>query len=162
MPDRAPIKILFVCTGNICRSPTAEGVFRHLAEEAGLADRFQLDSAGTHEYHVGMPPDSRATRIALCHGVDISEQRARRIIAKDFERFDYVIAMDQSHKRFMAENLTGGAAAEIRLLMEFAPGTGYLDVPDPYDGDEEDFERTYALIETAVAKLFETLRARLD
>jgi len=157
-----PIKILFVCTGNICRSPTAEGVFRHMAEEAGLGDRFVADSAGTHEYHAGSPPDVRATRIALCHGVDISNQRARRVTPKDFERFDYVIALDQSHKRFMAESFAGGAAAEIYLLMEFAPETGYLDVPDPYDGDEEDFERTYGLIETAVGNLFAKVRATLD
>lgn len=160
--SEAPIKVLFVCTGNICRSPTAEGIFRHLAEEAGLGDRFMVDSAGTHEYHVGSPPDVRATRIALCHGVDISNQRARRVVPKDFERFDYVIALDQSHKRFMAESFAEGAAAEIYLLMEFAPGTGYLDVPDPYDGDEEDFERVYGLIEAAVGTLFAKLRATLD
>jgi protein-tyrosine phosphatase len=153
-----PIKILFVCTGNICRSPTAEGIFRHLAEETGLGDRFVVDSAGTHEYHTGMPPDSRAVRIALCHGVDISGRRARRVVPADFDRFDYVIALDQSHKRFMAESFAEGAAAEIRLLMEFAPDTGYLDVPDPYDGDEEDFERVYGLIETAARNLLEELR----
>lgn len=160
--SEAPVKVLFVCTGNICRSPTAEGVLRHMAEEAGLADRFMVDSAGTHEYHTGSPPDVRATRIALCHGVDISYQRARRVTPKDFDRFDYVIALDQSHKRFMAESFTEGAAAEIYLLMDFAPETGYLDVPDPYDGEEQDFERTYGLIETAVGKLFAKLRTTLD
>ena len=160
--SEAPIKVLFVCTGNICRSPTAAGIFRHLAEDAGLGARLMAESAGTHEYHVGSPPDVRATRIALCHGVDISNQRARRMVPKDFERFDYVIALDQSHKRFMAESFAEGAAAEIYLLMEFAPATGYLDVPDPYDGDEEDFERTYGLIETAVGNLFAKLRASLD
>lgn len=160
--SETPIKLLFVCTGNICRSPTAEGIFRHLAEEAGLGDRFVVDCAGTHDYHVGSPPDVRATRIALCHGVDISNQRARRVVPKDFERFDYVIAMDQSHKRFMAESFAEGAAAEIYLLMEFAPDTRYLDVPDPYDGDEEGFERTYGLIETATGNLFAKLRETLD
>lgn len=157
--SETPIRILFVCTGNICRSPTAEGVFRHLAEEAGLGDRFVVDSAGTHEYHIGAPPDSRAMRIALCHGVDISGQRARRVMPEDFTRFDHVIALDQGHKHFMAERFVEGAAVEIRLLMEFAPETGYLDVPDPYDGDEEDFERVYALIETAARNLLARFQA---
>lgn len=159
MPE-VPIKILFVCTGNICRSPTAEGIFRRLAEDAGLAGRFVIDSAGTHDYHAGAAPDPRTCRTAARRGVDLSAQRARKVTPADFDRFDYVIALDRGHKRFLAERFAGGAAAEIRLLMEFAPASGHLDVPDPYDGGDADFERVYDLIEAAARNLLAEIRAK--
>ena len=155
-----PIRILFVCTGNICRSPTAEGIFRRLVDEAGLGDRFAIESAGTHDYHAGAAPDPRACRVAARYGIDLSAQRARKVSAGDFERFDYIIALDQGHKRFLAERFVEGAAAEIRLLMEFGSEDRPLDVPDPYDGNEADFERAFGLIENAACGLLAALRAK--
>ena len=155
------IKVLFVCTGNICRSPTAEGVFRKLVEEAGLAGKIAVDSAGTHDYHMGERPDSRAIAAALRRGIDLSELRARRVTAKDLSRFDYIVAMDQGHRRHMSRAFRDGAGADIRLFMEFAPGAGTLDVPDPYDGGEAEFEHALDLIETGAAGLLAEIRNRI-
>jgi protein-tyrosine phosphatase len=152
------VKVLFVCTGNICRSPTAEGVLRRMAEEEGL--KIEVDSAGTHDYHAGERPDAGAVRAAARKGIDLSRLRARQLEPKDFRRFDYIIALDQGHKRHMANQVAGGAAADIRLLLEFAPQAGVLDVPDPYGAEDAAFDRAYVLIEDGVRGLLSEIRAR--
>lgn len=152
--SKGGVNVLFVCTGNICRSPTAEGVFRHRAAAAGLAVR--TDSAGTHGYHVGEPPDGRTIACAQRHGVDLSAQRARKFNAADFGAFDLIIAMDRSHLRAI-QAMDPGGAAEIALFMRYAGADG-VDVPDPYYGGDDGFERVYRMIETGVDGLIASLR----
>ncbi len=156
---RTPIRILFVCMGNICRSPTAEGVFRRKIEEAGLADRVEIDSAGTHAYHVGEPPDPRAREAASRRGIDLSGLRARQAQADDFARFDYVLAMDRDNYHGLmrlAERNRG--AARLHLFLEFARGIGEQEVPDPYYGGDQGFEQVLDMIEEASDGLIEHLR----
>jgi protein-tyrosine phosphatase len=152
------VKILFVCMGNICRSPTAEGVFRHKVAEAGLEDRIAIDSAGTHAYHVGQPPDLRAQKTALNHGFDLSEQRARRITADDFEQFDYVIAMDSDNESDLHAVCPAGYEQRIHRFLKFAPSSMESDVPDPYYGGSNGFEKVLALVENAADGLLDHLR----
>ena len=132
------MKILFVCLGNICRSPTAEGVARHL----GL---LEVDSAGTAGYHSGDPPDARAQRAAKERGIDLSGLRARQIERRDFDRFDLLLAMDRANLADLEKIRPEKSAAELRLFLEFAPHLGLLDVPDPYYGQDRDFERVLDL-----------------
>jgi protein-tyrosine phosphatase len=143
------MKILFVCTGNICRSPTAEAVFRHLAEAEGLAERVEADSAGTHGYHVGEPPDERSAAAAELRGYSMAGQTARRVTARDFERFDLILAMDRGHLRILEGLAPPDAADKLRLFLDFAPGTGRADVPDPYYDGPEGFEHVLDLVEAA-------------
>ncbi|MDX1696812.1 MAG: low molecular weight protein-tyrosine-phosphatase, partial [Thiohalobacterales bacterium] len=114
------VKILFVCMGNICRSPTAQGVFEKLIAEHELGDRIEIDSAGTHAYHIGEPPDLRATQAASRRGIDLTPQRARRVSATDFDRFDYILAMDTSNYADLAEICSPGQEDKLRLFLEFA------------------------------------------
>lgn len=153
------IAVLFVCTGNICRSPMAEGVFRKLVADAGLAERFEIDSAGMIGFHAGHPPDPSAQAVAARHGYDIAMQSARRIDPRDFGRFDYVVALDSGHHRRLMALRPDGSEARLRLMMEFAPGFGTLDVPDPYGGAEGDFERALGMIEAGAAGLLDAIRA---
>ena len=146
------ISVLFVCTGNICRSPTAEGVFRHLAAKAGLEDAFFIDSAGTSSGHVGEGPDARAVKVAKRHGVDLGAQKARSLADGDFDRFDYIYALDGGHFREIAGRAPDDAHAEIRLFL------GKGDVPDPWYGDEKDFERAYGLIAAGAAAIMDKLK----
>ena len=157
-----PIRVLMVCTGNICRSPTAEGVLRRKLAAAGLQDQVEVASAGTVDYHAGSPPDHRAQQSARRRGYDLSRQRARQLRVEDFERFDLVVAMDPDHVVRMVELCPGPLAGRIRLLMEFSPrrprGMG---VPDPYYGAPAGFERVLDLIEEACDGLMKDLQARL-
>lgn len=151
------MKILFVCMGNICRSPMAEGVFRHvLAERAAHLD-VQLDSAGTHGYHAGSPPDRRACAAAERRGIDISTLAARRVAEADFGRFDYILAMDQDNVSDLRELADPDDHGKIRLLMEFSPTSFGADVPDPYYGGVTGFERVLDLIEEAADGLLAEL-----
>jgi protein-tyrosine phosphatase len=152
------VKILFVCTGNICRSPTAEGVFRKLVAEAGLADRVTVASAGTHGYHVGEPPDERSCAAALRRAVDIGAQRAQRVKRADFVEYDLILAMDRGHYRALRSMAPGDAAHRVRLFLDFAPELGIKDVPDPYYGGPDGFEDVLDMIETASAALLAELR----
>ncbi|HBG94262.1 MAG TPA: phosphotyrosine protein phosphatase, partial [Chromatiaceae bacterium] len=145
MNDGKRIRVLFVCMGNICRSPTAHGVFRKLVEEAGLDDRIEIDSAGTHAYHDGEPPDQRAQETARNRGVLLHDLRARRARAEDFERFDYILAMDQDNYHSLSAICPEGRGLERRLLllMDFAPHMRTREVPDPYYGGASGFETVY-------------------
>lgn len=150
------IKVLFVCTGNICRSPTAEGVLRHLAAAEGLAGVIETDSAGTAGYHVGQPPDPRTIAAAAARGIDLRSLRARRVSPADFERFDLIVAMDRGHLDYLIALRPAGGRAEVKLLLDYHPSDGApagKDVPDPYDGDRKGFDEVLDLITTATHAL---------
>jgi protein-tyrosine phosphatase len=148
--------------GNICRSPTAHGVFRKLVEDAGLVDRIEIDSAGTHAYHEGEPPDRRAQQTALRHGIEMHDLRARRARSEDFEYFDYILAMDQDNYHSLSSICPEGRGLERRLmlLMDFAPHMRVREVPDPYYGASGGFETVYDMVEAAVSGLLEDIRRR--
>lgn len=139
--------ILFVCTGNICRSPMAEGVLRHLAQARGLGSRLHIDSAGTHGYHVGEAPDRRAVAAARARGIAIENQRARQFHADDFARQTVILALDQSHLRFLNQLRPHHGAAQPELFLDYAGARQWRDVADPYYGNMEDFERTLDMLE---------------
>lgn len=144
-------RVQFVCMGNICRSPAAEGLFRHHVAEQGLADRFHIESAGTIGYHAGEPPDERMARAARRRGVDISAQRANHFRPADFERFDLILAMDRANLRdILAHDRQGLHAHRVRLFLDFHPNPPPVrDVPDPYYGGLEGFEHVLDLIEAS-------------
>lgn len=152
------MKILFVCTGNICRSPTAEGIFRHLLEDAGLDHEVVVDSAGTGDWHVGEPPDTRAQKVARARGVDLADLRARQVADADFVNFDLILAMDRGHLRDLERVRPDDATSEIGLFLDYAPNLGLSDLPDPYIGDEAGFETVLDLIETAGRGLLANVR----
>lgn len=149
--------ILFVCLGNICRSPTAEGVFRQHLSDRGLGGRFLVDSAGTGDWHVGHPPDRRAQFAAQARGFDISPIRARQVRPDDMESFDYLIAMDHGNRRELVRMAGPALAHKVRLFMEFAGIDGHDEVPDPYYGDGGGFDRAIDLIEAASEGLIDHL-----
>jgi protein-tyrosine phosphatase len=154
------VRVLFVCLGNICRSPTAEGVFRTVVERAGLLQHIEIDSAGTHAYHVGEPPDARAQAAAQRRGVDLSGLRGRRATRVDIERFDYILAMDEENYQNLQALSPQGLEHKIRLFLEFAPQRPEREVPDPYFGGEGGFERVLDMIEEASEGLLAHLRER--
>src|SRR5688572_13604130 len=150
-------KVVFVCTGNICRSPTAEGVFRHLVREAGLTHRFEIDSAGTSSYHIGEAPDPRSAATAERRGVPLTGA-ARKLRSHDLDEFDFVILMDADNLAAV-EQLAGGTRANVKLLREFDPdGAGSLDVPDPYYGGSRGFDNVYDIIERACRAMLDAIR----
>jgi protein-tyrosine phosphatase len=151
-------KVLFVCSGNICRSPLAEAIFLSLAEQAGVGSHFAVDSAGTHNFHEGDPADPRTRRVGRKHGLSV-DSIARPVVDADFDRFDLIIAMDRGHRRELAARAGSGRAAAIRLMREFEPGANSQDVPDPYYGGEDGFEAMYAILDPACRGLLEFLRA---
>lgn len=142
-----PLRVLMVCTGNICRSPTAEGVLRHLAQTGERRLRLEVDSAGTTAYHVGEPPDQRSQAHALRRGYDLSAQRARQVEEADFRRFDWILAMDRGHLMELRDRAPVLVHDRIRLLLDFAPGLAGRDVPDPYYGGAAGFEQVLDLVE---------------
>lgn len=148
--------ILFVCMGNICRSPTAEGVFRVRAEAAGL--QLDIDSAGTHAYHVGNAPDARSTRHAAARGYDLSSQRARQFDTSDFERFDYVLAMDHDNLAILRRACPPQHRHKVKLFMEYASRSGSDVVPDPYYGGANGFDLVLDYVEDAADGLIAVLR----
>jgi protein-tyrosine phosphatase len=152
--------VLFVCMGNICRSPTAEGVFRKTLQQHAPELDVEVDSAGTHAYHVGEPPDPRARNAAERRGIDLSTLRARRISEEDFERFDFVLAMDELNYTVLRELSPVEHHTRIQLFLDYAPGIGRKDVPDPYYGGTNGFEYVLDLVEEASKGLLEHLRAR--
>jgi len=146
--------------GNICRSPSAEGVFRHLVNERALEKYINIDSAGTHAYHIGEPPDKRSQMAALRRGVDLSQQVARRFDATDFTTFDYVLAMDHDNLQILTVLCPGGHEHKLSLFLNFAPQLDEDEVPDPYYGGGKGFERVLDLIEAASEGLLADIRQR--
>jgi len=153
--------VLFVCLGNICRSPTAEGIFRHLVQEAGLGDRIEVDSAGTADWHTGKGPDPRSCEMAAKYGVDITGLRARQIQREDFERFRFIVALDKNNLKDIQAIAPSDHAASVRLLLDYVPGMEGQPVPDPYYGNEDDFEEAYRLARLGCEGLLEAVQATL-
>jgi protein-tyrosine phosphatase len=155
------VNILFICMGNICRSPTAEGVFRAKADAAGLLSHLTVDSAGTHNYHPGEPPDVRTLAHARARGYDLSALRARAVTETDIERFDLLVVMDDLNYSTLLHRTPESHRAKVRRMMEFAPEVGVREVPDPYYGEKADFERVLDLVEAASEGLVRVICASL-
>jgi protein-tyrosine phosphatase len=152
------LSVLFVCMGNICRSPTAEGVFRRRVEDAGLVRAVHIESAGTHAYHIGEPPDSRSQEYAAKRGYDLSKQRARKVSASDFAKFDYLLAMDHDNLALMEAACPPQYRHKLGLFMQFAKNCDSEVVPDPYYGGGTGFDLVLNYIEDAADGLIEVLR----
>lgn len=154
------VKVLFVCMGNICRSPTAHGVFRELIRTEGLERTITVDSAGTHAYHVGKPPDVRARDTALKRGVALDDLRARQAESDDFLVFDYVLAMDQDNYHELMRICPAGMEDKLGMFLDYAPHVGTREVPDPYYGGPRGFEQVFDLVEAAARGLLDDIRRR--
>lgn len=159
MGTRSVKRILFCCMGNICRSPTAEGVFRQVLAAQAPDLQIEIDSAGTHDYHVGSPPDHRAIAAARRRGIDLSQLRARMVAAEDFESYDLILAMDEENLRELRRRAPASHHNRIRLMMEFASHAPSRHVPDPYYGGPQGFEEVLDLLEEAAQGLIAELRS---
>jgi protein-tyrosine phosphatase len=153
----APVSVLFVCLGNICRSPLAEGVFRDIVTAEDEESRFRVDSAGTGSWHVGDPPDPRSVSVARENGITLVG-RARRVVAADLREFDWVIAMDSSNLSTLERMAGDSATARLHLLREFDPQGDDMDVPDPYYGGEDGFQVVYDMVERSCRRLFDHIK----
>jgi len=154
------VKVLFVCLGNICRSPTAEGVFRHYVEQAGLSEQITIDSAGTADWHIGKTPDPRTIKAAAQRGYDLSVLRARQAVADDFYKFDLILAMDDSNLENLQAIQPADGKAELALYLPRF-GLKQREVPDPYYGGEDGFELVLDMLEQASEKLLAEVREQL-
>ena len=152
--------VLFICMGNICRSPTAHGVFEKKVREQGLSDQIIVDSAGTHAYHIGEAPDRRSQATAVEHGYDLSEQRARQVTVYDFDEYDYIIGMDETNHYNLLQLATEEQKSKVHLMMSFAKQHQENEVPDPYYG-QDGFEKVFQMIEEASEGLLQILKAQL-
>lgn len=159
---RPAVSVLIVCTGNICRSPTGEGVLRHLAKERGLDGRVRVASAGTHDYHVGEAPDPRSVKHAAKRGYDLSAQRAMQVEKRHFEEFDYVLAMDRGHLRILRQIQPPGSRAKLGLFLEASGKWKGEDMPDPYYGGDAGFEQVLDMVEEAAQRWLDRIEADLD
>ncbi len=153
------VKVLFVCMGNICRSPTAHGVFQAIVDEEGLGDAILVDSAGTHSYHVGSPPDSRSQATAQARGLDLSGLRARRFVSSDFIEFDYLLGMDQGNIADMHAIRPDDARARLQFMLEYSDRYQQKEVPDPYYSDEG-FDLVFDMVDDASRGLLRHIRAQ--
>ncbi|MEW5769698.1 MAG: low molecular weight protein-tyrosine-phosphatase [Pseudomonadota bacterium] len=158
MKEKGKASILLVCMGNICRSPTAEGVLRDKLEAEGLLERVRLDSAGTHDYHVGKAPDGRAQEAAGRRGYDLSALRARQVALRDFEEFDYILAMDQDNYQSLMRVCPEPQRHKVRLFLSFSRRFADQEVPDPYYGGRQGFDLVLDMVEDAAEGLIATLR----
>ena len=154
--------VLIVCTGNICRSPTAEGVLRAAAERRGLGERIRVESAGTHDYHLGDAPDTRSVHHARARGYDLQRLRATQVTRADFDRFDYILAMDRGHLRILRTIAPAKARAKLGLFLEASVQWKGEDVPDPYYGGPEGFEQVLDMVEEAAERWVDRLEAEMD
>ncbi len=161
MAERAA-SVLFVCTGNICRSPTAEGVFRHMARDRGVLERIRIDSAGTIDFHAGEAPDPRAVAHAARRGYDLSSLRARQVTYADYHQFERILAMDRGHLRELKGEAPKGTLGRISKFLDYSANWRGLDVPDPYYGGPEGFEEVLDMVEEASARLLESILAELS
>jgi len=152
------IKVLFVCMGNICRSPTAEGVFSALLKTEKIAHQFELDSAGTHAYHIGEAPDLRAQKAAQEKDIDLSNIVSRKVVFGDFEDFDYLLVMDDDNYQILMQSCPEQYQDKIHYLLDFAPQLGTREVPDPYYGGKYGFERVLDMVETAAVGFLNKLK----
>jgi low molecular weight protein-tyrosine phosphatase len=159
MTDTSTQSVLFICMGNICRSPTAEGVFRKYVADAGLQDQVEIDSAGTHAYHTAEPADRRAQAAAEARGYSLKGIKARRVADEDFERFDWLLVMDEENRRVLLERADPQHHNKIRLFLDFADGDT-REVPDPYYGGTAGFERVLDLVESAARGLLAELQKK--
>ena len=157
---REPVRVLFVCTGNICRSPMAQGMFETQIERAGISDRVEADSAGTHDFHVGEEPDPRAQEATGKREVAIGRQRARQIEMKDFSHFDYIVVMDKHNLDLLRYLCPDERRDQLHLLLEYAPDHKQREVPDPYQGDNKAFDRVLNMIEAGCLGLVDDIRQR--
>ena len=156
-----PARVLFVCTGNICRSPTAEGVFRHAVASAGLEQKILVDSAGTHGYHVGHPPDRRAQSAAAQRGYDIAGLRARQVTGQDFVEFDYILAMDLDNLSDLRRLALAQHHDKLNLFMDYSSARRGDEIPDPYYGEAQGFELVLDMAEDAAAGLLRHMKKKL-
>jgi protein-tyrosine phosphatase len=155
------VRVLFVCLGNICRSPTADGVFRRIVDDAGLSHAIECESAGTHAYHVGEGADVRSSQAAKRRGYDLSKHRARRVRSADFAEFDYVLAMDRDNLRHLEAAASGAGPsrrARVGMFLAFAPAASFTEVPDPYARGDDGFEQVLDLVESASEGLLAHIR----
>lgn len=153
------VRVLFVCMGNICRSPTAHAVFRQLVLEAGLSDQIEIDSAGTHGYHIGNPPDARATATARQRGIEMSDLNARQVTGADFTHFDYIAAMDNDNLRLLEASCPQGEQQRLSLMLDWTTGWGD-EVPDPYYGGDSGFEHVFDMLTDACGGLLGAIVSR--
>ncbi|NJD88558.1 MAG: low molecular weight phosphotyrosine protein phosphatase [Betaproteobacteria bacterium] len=154
--------VLFVCTGNICRSPTAEGVFRHMARSRGVAGRILIDSAGIIDFHAGEPPDPRAVEHAARRGYDLSDLRARQLTLADYHNFDRILAMDRTHLRELKGEAPKGTLGRIARFLDYSEAWRGQDVPDPYYGEARGFEEVLDMVEEASSRLLEAIVAEIS
>jgi len=162
--SNSKISVLFVCMGNICRSPTAHGVFASLVDSNNLTDKISVDSAGTHAYHIGSQPDQRAQQTALKNDIDLSSLVARKVLAQDFVNFDYIIAMDKDNLMNLEDvqqQASTNNKASLHLFMEFAPNWVNTEVPDPYYGGDQGFKEVFEMIEDAAKGLLEEINKKI-
>jgi protein-tyrosine phosphatase len=153
------VRVLFVCMGNICRSPTAHAVFRQQVLKAGLSDQIEIDSAGTHGYHIGNPPDARATATARQRGIEMSDLSARQVAGADFTQFDYIVAMDKDNMRLLKASCPQGEQQRLSLMLDWATGWGD-EVPDPYYGGDAGFEHVFDMLTDACRSLLAAIVSR--
>ena len=151
---------MFVCMGNICRSPTAEGVFRNLIQQEGLNEWITTDSAGTHAYHIGEQPDRRAQQTARTRGIDLSDLRGRQAIESDFHDFDYVLAMDDENYSILKDICPSGLEEKLSLFLDFSNEYSETQVPDPYYGGDQGFEHVFDMVESASQGLLADIKKR--
>ncbi len=152
-------RVLFVCLGNICRSPLAEGVFVAEVDKRGLSQAFHVDSCGTGGWHVGEAPDGRSVEVAAANGIDISHQRSRKLTVADFAHFDWIIAMDRANERDILQRCPAGSKARIQHFMHWVPDTESADVPDPYYGGPGGFDHVFELLRSGMPALLDTILA---
>lgn len=159
-PVRNKVKVLFVCMGNICRSPSAEAVFRHMVETGGFGDYLEIASAGTHDYHVGKPADRRSHQAASARGYDMSEHRAQHLRKQHFDKYDYIVVMDDVNHQAVMAMCPAHCQEKVHYFMDFAPQLGIREIPDPYYGGEGGFEDVLDLVSAASAGLMAEIRER--
>lgn len=152
------IRVLFVCMGNICRSPTAEGVFKRMIKEAGISRQILVDSAGTHDFHIGEPPDRRAQQAASRRGYDLSALRGRQVADRDFIEFDYILAMDRANLAILQQHCPSDHQHKVQLLLDFSTTYKGQEVPDPYFGGSQGFEKVLDMIEDASTGLIRDIQ----